>query len=163
MNLSVNTRLRGAERSAVLGSWAWLRPWLNDFANNRMASLAPILITVAALAVYALGLILFGRGKRRHGPSAWTLSPLLLTLIIWFFTFPEPKYVPGVLWSLAALSVALAFFSLDVVAWRLRLAAVLLLTCAGLAYCAFLVFQLRTFPLPAGPDDGFLCALGYEV
>ena len=153
--MSTNTRIRGGVQAEVLGSWDWLGPWLQKFARNVMPTMLPSIISAGALGLYAAGR-LRNRGKARaRGPGLLALAPLLIMLIFWFFTFPEPKYVRYVFWSLAALSVILAFEAWSSVAFRLRIIAVYGLAALCLAYVAFLIVARQSYPLPAGPDDGF--------
>ena len=153
--MSTNTRIRGGVQAEVLGSWDWLGPWLQKFARNIMPTMLPSLISVGALGLYAAGR-LRNRGKARaRGPGLLALAPLLIMLIFWFFTFPEPKYVRYVFWSLAALLMILAFEAWSGVAFRARVISIFGLAALGLAYVAFLIVARQSYPLPAGPDDGF--------
>jgi len=153
--MSTNTRIRGGVQAEVLGSWYWLGPWLQKFARNIMPAMLPSLISAGALGLYAADRWR-KRGKARvRGPGLLALAPLLIMLIFWFFTFPEPKYVRYVFWSLAALSVILAFEAWSSVAIRARVISVFALAALCLAYVAFLIVARQSFPLPAGPDDGF--------
>lgn len=153
--MSTNTRIRGGVQDEVLGSWAWLGPWLRKFVSNIMPTMLPSMIAMGALGLYAAGRWRNRRANRERGPGLSALAPLLIMLTIWFFTFPEPKYVRYILWSLAALSVILAFEAWPMIALELRIIAVLGLTLLCLAYVALLIVGRQSYPLPAGPDDGF--------
>ncbi len=155
LNMSANTRLRGAERSAVLASWDWLGSWLQRFVGDIMKTVMPTLIAAAALTLHFVGLVRFRTSKREDRIGAWTLLPLLLTLAIWFFTFPEPKYVRYIFWSVAGLSILLALLAWHLIPLRKRLHMVVGVAAVCLAYVGYLIIQLGTFPLPAGPEDGF--------
>lgn len=152
--MSTNTRIRGGVQAEVLGSWDWLGPWLQKFVRNIMPTMLPTLISLGALGLYAAGRIRNRGVNRNRGPGLLALAPMLIMLIFWFFTFPEPKYVRYIFWSLAATSVILAFENWPTVNVRLRIFAVYGLTLLCLAYVAFLIVGRESYPLPAGPDDG---------
>ena len=153
--MSVNTRLRGGDQEQVLESWGWLRSWLQRFARNYFPSMMPTVIAIGALCLYAAGRLRYLGAKQARSPGVWVLTPLLAMLTFWFFSFPEPKYVRYVFWSLAALSVILAFLAWHTVACRQRIYAVYVLAAVCLVYVAILIIRQGTYPLPAGPDEGF--------
>ncbi|MCY3779675.1 MAG: hypothetical protein OXG78_05145 [Chloroflexi bacterium] len=155
LNMAGNTRLRGADRATVLGSWDWLGPWLRRFSGNIMPTMLPTLIALTGLASHAIGLLRSRDSTLDHHLSHWTLAPLLGTLLIWFLSFPEPKYVRYVLWSLAAIAVILSLQSWQTLSLSRRKLIVFVITALCTAYVAFLIIQLKSYPLPAGPDRGF--------
>lgn len=153
--MSTNTRIRGGVQDDVLGSWDWLGPWLRKFVGNIMPTMLPSMIATGALGAYAAGR-LRNRGKSPvHGPGLIALIPPLVMLGVWFFTFPEPKYVRYIFWSLAALAVILAFEAWPIVNVRLRIIAVFGVAMLCLAYVTLLIVGRQSYPLPPGPDDGF--------
>lgn len=153
--MSTNTRIRGGDQDEVLGSWDWLGPWLRKYAGSIMPAMLPTMIAAGALGLYAAGRWRNCAAIRERGPGLVALAPLLCMLIIWFFTFPEPKYVRYILWSMAAISVILAFEAWPSVRLRWRLVAVQGLATLCVAYVALIIVLRGSFPLPAGPDDGF--------
>ena len=153
--MSTNTRIRGGVQDEVLGSWAWLGPWLRKFVSNIMPTMLPSTIAMGALGLYAAGRWRNRGAHRERGPSLLALAPLLIMLTFWFFSFPEPKYVRYILWSLAALSVILAFEAWPHIDFRLRIVAVYGLAMLCLAYVGLLIVGRQSYLLPAGPDDGF--------
>lgn len=153
--MSTNTRIRGGDQDEVLGSWDWLGPWLQKFVSNIFPTMLPSTITLGALGLYAIGRFRNRGMNRARSPGLLPLAPLLIMLVFWFFAFPEPKYVRYIFWSLAALSVILAYEAWPKISWRFRIFAVYGLTLLCLAYVAFLIVAQKTFPLPAGPGDGF--------
>ena len=153
--MSTNTRIRGGVQAEVLGSRDWLGPWLKKFVGNIMPTLLPSLISLGALGLYAAGRWRDRSANRERGPGLLALAPLLIMLAIWFFTFPEPKYIRYILWSLAAISVILAFEAWPTIALQLRIIAVMALTTLCLAYVALVIVGRQSYLLPAGPDDGF--------
>ena len=152
--MSTNTRIRGGDQAEVLGSWNWSGPWLRKFVSNTMPTALPSFISLGALGIYAAGRMR-NRGIHYRSPGLLALAPLISMLVFWFFSFPEPKYVRYILWSLASISVILAIVAWPTVAWRLRVVAVQAIAALGLAYVALLIVVQQTWPLPAGPDDGF--------
>lgn len=153
--ISANTRLRGAARESVLGSWDWLSPWLRRFGANVMTTLIPTLITIAGLGLHLAGRWRYRAAKREQRLSAWSLAPLLAALLIWFVTYPEPKYVRFVLWSLAGIAVILAQQSWPTVALVARKSLIFALAGLCVSYVIYLIIQLGAYPLAAGPDHGF--------
>ncbi len=155
LNLSTNTRLRGGDQAEVLASWDWLGPWLTRFAGNFMPTLLPTLIAVAAIALHTLG-------RRRHvikrleaRMTPWTLAPMLAALMVWFLTYPEPKYARFLLWSVAALAVITALQTWQPIAIRRWKFAPLAVAAACIVYVLYLIVKLGAFPLQAGPERGF--------
>lgn len=153
--MSTNTRIRGGDQEEVLGSWDWLGPWLRKSASSIMPTMLPTLISLGALGLYAIGRLRDRGANREPGPGLLALTPLLIMLTFWFFTFPEPKYVRYILWSLAALSVIMAFEIWSDIDLRARVIAIQALALLCLAYVAFVIVGRQSYPLPAGPDDGF--------
>ncbi len=153
--MSVNTRLRGGDQEQVLESWGWLRSWLQKFARSIFPGAMPTVIAIGALCLYFAGRLRYLGEKRDRGPGLWVLTPLLVMLTFWFFSFPEPKYVRYVFWSFAALSIILAFLTWHTIGWRRRIHAVYILAAFCLVYVAILIVRQGTYPLPAGPDEGF--------
>ncbi len=154
-NMTANTRLRGADREMTLSTWEWLGPWMRNLLGNVMPTLLPMLITGAGLACYALGRWRTREAKREEKMSPWALAPLLMSLAIWFFTFPEPKYARYIFWSLAALSSILALEAWSAIPWPMRRAAALTLTGFCLLYAGYFAIQSGALVISAGPDDGF--------
>ena len=129
-----------------------------------MATMLPTLITLAAFGLHVVGSKRYRNAKPDARMSPWVLLPLLMTLLLWFLSFPEPKYVRYVLWSLAALTVIVALQSglaHSMYRWKLTAFSV---AAFGIGYVIYLIFQLGTFPLPAGPERGFypLPAVSYD-
>ena len=153
--MSTNTRIRGGDQDEVLGSWNWLGPWLAKYVRNIMPTMLPTLISLGTLALYAWGRLRNREMNRDYRPALLALAPLLILLVFWFFTFPEPKYVRYIFWSLAALGAILAFEAWPTVDLRLRIIAAQGLALLCLAYVAMLVVRLNSYPLPAGPEGGF--------
>lgn len=155
LNMSVNTRLRGGDRAAVLANWDWLDPWLRSFAGNIMPTMMPTMIAIVGLGLHFLGRSRPRSQKCEERLSVWISAPLLVTLLIWFLTYPEPKYVQYVFWSLAAIAVILALQSWQTVPLVRLKAIVFAIVAACLSYVLYLIIQLGAYPQPAGPERGF--------
>ena len=155
LNMSANTRLRGEERALVLASWQWLGPWLRGFAGNIMTTMLPTLIAAAGLGAALFGAWRSREGKGENRLSPWSLTPLLASILIWFLTFPEPKYARFLLWSLAALSVILALGCWQTLSLARRKALLLALVGICLAYSVYFMARTDAWLLPAGEDQGF--------
>ncbi len=153
--LATNTRQRGAEADQVLATLDWLGPWLEDFATDIFSVTIPSVMALAGLGLYGARRFVFP-GRWRGPPlGIWTLTPIIVALLLWFVSFPEIKYARYLFWGLAALSVLLALQSWPKTPLRLRIAAVYLLAALCTVYVVFLIFQHRTGPLTAGVDRGF--------
>jgi hypothetical protein len=92
---TVNTWIRswarspGKPPSAVLSSWDWFPPWLRQRTSDASV-MGPV-----ALALFG---VLQQRSPQARRLLMATLPPLLLTLVIWFFAAPAPRFVWGPLW-----------------------------------------------------------------
>lgn len=155
LNLTVNTRLRGAEREMALASWDWLGPWLRRFVGNIMPTMLPTMLAIAGLGLYALGIWRSRRLKRDQRLNPFAIVPLLLTILLWFLTYPEPKYARFVFWGVAAFAVILAFQSWQTISFRRRKQFVIAAAALCIAYVGYMIIQLETYPLSAGPERGF--------
>ncbi|MCY4466386.1 MAG: hypothetical protein OXE46_12700 [Chloroflexi bacterium] len=152
--LATNTRQRGSDPNDVLGSWDWFAPWLRQLVDNFFHTTLPIAISAIALLLLAAGKL----GNRSASKSAlgmWALSPLLIMLVFWFVSFPNPKYARWLFWSFAALSVLLAMLEWRRVSPQMRVLGAFVLCAICLLYTAYVIVRLGNFPLPAGPSDGF--------
>lgn len=154
VDMTANTRLRGADRGMVLSTWDWLGPWLRNLLGNVMPGLLPSLIAGAGVIAYALGCWRSRNAKRARSLSPWALAPLLTTLAIWFFTFPEPKYVRYIFWSLAAVTIVLALDAWSFLPMRALKAAAWSVVGLCLLYVAYFAIQVGALGVAARPDSG---------
>lgn len=163
-------RRPGAPVAGVRGHWDWVGPWLQTLALQNREVLFPV-----TLAFFAGAIALAGRW-RRPGVGrlpAWLLLPVLVELVFWFLTVPDPRYAGGAFWGGAALATALAldaWGAFGTTSTRLALPVVLLLVGAALvealpAFALHAAFEsapglpLETRTLPSGlvitvPADG---------
>ncbi len=153
--LATNTRQRGSDPDTVLSSWDWLGPWLEGFSASIFASMLPVLISAVALCAYLLGCWRHRRSQKSADLGLWLLAPLLLTLILWFISFPNIKYVRYLFWSMAALLILITLLLWTSFSWRSRLFFGYGLTALCLAYIVFLLIRHGLLLTPAGPNDGF--------
>ena len=93
----------------VLGSWKWLGPWFHRVAGHIGGVVYPL------GSCFCLGLAIFVvryftdplREHCRRRYSEWSiLTPLIIGLIYWFFTAPDPGFAHAIFWLLS-LSFAL--------------------------------------------------------
>lgn len=154
-NLAANTRLRGVNKDEVLSSWQWLAPWLERLLRNVMTTVLPAIITTGSLCFYLAGI---WRNRRHRFDSAlglYIMAPICLTLVVWFFSYPNEKYVRYIFWSCGALSLMLALFSWPKVRWRQRILVIYAVLALCLGFVMYSIIRQETWPLSAGPDDGF--------
>lgn len=152
--LATNTRQRGSDPEAVLGSWDWLAPWLSRLADNFFHVTLPATISTIALLLLAVGR-LSNRSASKPALGMWALLPLLIMLVFWFVSFPNPKYARWLFWSFAALCVLLAALEWRQIPPQRRVLGAFAVCAICLAYTAYVIVRLGNFPLPAGPADGF--------
>ncbi|MCY4146589.1 MAG: hypothetical protein OXF90_09015, partial [Chloroflexi bacterium] len=152
--LTANTRQRGSDPEDVLGSWAWLAPWLRQLANQFFHVALPAVMSTLALLLLAVGK-LGNRSVAKPALGIWSLSPLLIMLVFWFVSFPNPKYARWLFWSFAALSIVLTTLEWRQISLQRRTLGAFAVCAVCLAYSAYVIVRLGNFPLPAGPADGF--------
>jgi len=85
-----------ADMKEVLGNTRWLRPWFRRAAANTEGLVAPLAVTVLALAA-ALALRVVRPRRPGAPPSAAPLTALLFVplatgLLFWWFTAPDPRF-----------------------------------------------------------------------
>ena len=94
----------GVDPSVVLGSWHWLSWWAPVMQRSLDVVLPATLLVLAVVAAVALrvrGSVGDGRGK----PMLALLIPSLVSIVIWFWTIPDPRFVWAPIW-LVPLSTA---------------------------------------------------------
>ena len=98
-------RSSGRSPDHVLGSWAWLGPWLRDELTN-FDVLPPLLLLGAAVLA-----LLLRRSSVRPAPVPLLaiVVPCLVTLVAWFLVAPDPRFALGPLWLIP---IALAGWAL---------------------------------------------------
>lgn len=96
--------------SYALGSWEWFGPWSSRMSRDTVGVVYPLVLAVVfcIIAVISRWLSFF---KQRAWPRCleWAiLPPVVIGLIYWFFTAPDPRYAHALFWCLS-LSSALLF------------------------------------------------------
>src|SRR5260370_23695802 len=83
----------------VLSDWSWLGPWAQQLPSY------PIVIKAASMAV--IGLVIAAwflrTGYSRYRLIQWSLlfSPVVLSLLFWFFSAPSPRFGQAAMWIFA--------------------------------------------------------------
>ncbi len=154
-NLAANTRLRGAKKDEVLSSWNWLTPWFERLSQNVMTTVLPLAVTAGSLGFYCAGAWRNQRKGRRHALGAIVLLPVILSLTIWFFSYPNDKYIRYVLWTCAALTLILALCSWNQAPWPTRILILIAATTLAMGLVLYSIVRHETWPLSAGQDQGF--------
>jgi hypothetical protein len=98
-------RWPGRNPDDVLGSWAWLRVWLHHRKTDHDV-IWPLLLLGAALPALVRRSAR-DLGARRVAMLA-VLAPMVITLVVWFVTAPDPRFVLGPLWLVPIAVVAWA-------------------------------------------------------
>ena len=87
-------RLADIPPSVVFASWHWLHWWWPELERNADVIVPASLLACALLAV--------ARGGRRGGraalPALAILVPSLVSLVVWFFVAPDPRFVWAPFW-----------------------------------------------------------------
>jgi hypothetical protein len=104
-------RAPGMEPGKVLTNWDWLKPWFGEMLKTDEGRLN--LVTPAVLTFIFAGLGLYGRLTAKDKINIPALSWLFLlyplaSILFWFVTAPDPRYVGAGFWILAAGAGALA-------------------------------------------------------
>ena len=129
-------RIPGADPTTVLSSWHWLHEyWLAKRVRD-LDVMAPLTL-VACVVPVIVGLGTWDPGRRRRVlPMLAVVAPSALTLVVWFFTAPDPRFAWAPIWLVPA----------GLVAWALppfrRLSARWLLAFVGATGLAALVLAL---------------------
>jgi hypothetical protein len=106
------------DADAVLANNDWLRPWLATTFGD--------LLVRKSLLLGAAGLILgliSAPGRWRIGSffqCCWLIAPIILSLVFWFLTAPDPRFAGAAIWTVAADIAFLPFACLVSVRLLLR-------------------------------------------
>lgn len=103
-------RQPGTEWRNVPGSWEWFRPWTSRISREIMRMVYPlVLAAVFCIITVMLGFIF--KSKARSRCLEWAiLSPVVIGIVYWFFTAPDPRFAHALFWCLS-LSSTLFFLS----------------------------------------------------
>lgn len=154
-HLAANTRFMDGNKAKVLASWDWLKPWLERLSQNVMTTILPLLVTAGSLPLYIAGAWRKPRKGRAQTPGAIALLPVILALIVWFFSYPNDKYIRYVFWTCAALSLILSLCAWNQAPWPIRILILFAATALAMGLVLYSIVRNETWPLGAGPDQGF--------
>ena len=93
----------------VLANWDWLVPWAKRLINNRLS----LLIVIAPLLIFIGAVILnFYRSKQSttiYRQYILFIFPAIISLVLWFYVAPNPKFSGASFWYLGAGALAVAY------------------------------------------------------
>ena len=96
--------------SNVIGSWKWLKPWILENYTNMTIMVYPLALSV----LYGLTSIILSflkKGRRRRYLAYIITLPVILALIYWFFSAPNPRYA-NALFFILPVSMSIVFFAI---------------------------------------------------
>jgi len=108
----------GGSPEVVLNSWSWFAPWLTRSATDWAIQFA----FGSLIASVIVGAILASTAKRRNRKSRSRVGvrglvllsiPALASIVVWFFTAPDPRFVWGPLLVLGLIPLAIALARLS--------------------------------------------------
>jgi hypothetical protein len=109
-------RQPGAEWHVVLGNWGWLELWLSRELTDRIGFVFPL----AASIVSTILALTLRRSIRRKTPAASqkagliVLIPVVVAVVFWFFTAPDPRFGRVFFWILSMSATLLLLRTLEV-------------------------------------------------
>ena len=153
--LATNTRIRYGNSDEVLSSWDWVRPWVQELTSNVFEFVMPVGLFLLLLIVYVLGRFRNRKEKSELSIGLWLLIPMLIMITLWFLSAPNIKYIKYILWINVGVLAILSVMAWSQISWRWRVYGVFAVQTMALLYVAYLIVATRSFPLAAGPNDGF--------
>jgi len=153
--LATNTRLRYGDPDEVLSSWNWVEGWLRTLISEYIDFTLPVGLTILALGVYIVGALKNHNRKSQWAIGLWVLLPMVVMMVVWFFTAPNVKYIRYILWIDATIMVMLAVLVWTQIRWRWRVYAIFAVWGICMLYFAYLVVATAVWmPIP-GENNGF--------
>jgi hypothetical protein len=104
-------RQSGTYWSNVLGNWNWFAPWLLKISKETTDVVYPLTTSILFLVLTAT-IHRFKKGSRLQYLEWSILLPLIIGLIYWFFTAPDPRFADALFFALSICSVLLFFSSI---------------------------------------------------
>jgi hypothetical protein len=98
--------------SKLSSGWRWLGPWLRRLSTSYVDVVLPLLLTVGGCLAGFYHITTKSQPKVSRVPWLFLL-PTIVSLIFWFLTAPNLKFVGGLFWVLAAGTITLAAPELD--------------------------------------------------
>jgi len=93
----------------VLGSWSWLYPWSQNSVSLRLSVLYPVCLFLGFSAI-AVILSAYLNMKKRIVIIRWEwwiFIPIVMGLLFWFFTAPDPRFAHALFFLTSIGSIAL--------------------------------------------------------
>jgi len=81
--------------------WEWLKDWLVNIVLGRLELILPIAFILTSIIIF---LIFYKRSKDFiNSRKIFFIFPIpfLLSIIFWFFTAPDPRYIGSIIWVFA--------------------------------------------------------------
>jgi hypothetical protein len=98
----------------ILGSWDWLKPWILNFPTFFKRLI--YMIALSALALVTMIFIGFAKKRQRlQYLECAILYPLLLSLLYWFFTAPNIRFVNALFYLLLMSLIILFLLSIKTI------------------------------------------------
>lgn len=141
----------------VLGSWAWLEPWLERQREISTVYL-PALLAVAAILLVIFRFVSDRKALARPGLAWMFLIPLTAALVAWFLSAPNARFAVSLLYGTAIGGFLLALSSFS----RARVSlAVALLVALLLGW--HVLEKASPYLVRAGPNRGFYPVSSVEL
>ncbi len=84
----------------VLGSWDWVKPWMDRQLSNKIAVIYPVAITIINLTICLLLYIFLFESRGIDKKNFLIPLPAFVGLIAWFFTAPDVRFSHAIFWIL---------------------------------------------------------------
>jgi hypothetical protein len=99
----------------ALGGWEWFGPWSSRISGNILGVVYPLVLT-GVFCIIAVISRWLSFSKKRGGLEYldWViLLPVMIGLMFWFFTAPDPRYANALFWCLSLSSAVLFLRSIQ--------------------------------------------------
>jgi hypothetical protein len=116
-------RIPGAD-SAV--GWGWIKDWFMNIFFQRLELILPTIFIITSLIVF----LAFYKKNILNSRKIFLIFPVpfILSIIFWFFTAPDPRYIGSIIWVFAiGLFVIALMFSKKLVEIKLKAKVLILL------------------------------------
>lgn len=105
-------RSPGSDPAQTLSSWDWFWPWVSGAVNDWAIRGAFGMVGLAVVVLFALRWRPAPEGGASEGFAGWGLllamvTPLL-TILVWFFTAPDPRFAWGAILLVGAIPAGFA-------------------------------------------------------
>ena len=104
-------RQPGSHWSEVLGSWEWLRPWTSlVIKENQVELVYPLVLAVIFFILTVILVSISIKKLQLRWMEFVILVPVVLGLVYWFFTAPDPRFAYALFWCLS-ISLVITFLN----------------------------------------------------